>query len=301
MGVDDSGVRRDRLLWSRLGEDAQLAGLALRLAWHASPGMLVALVVLLGVQAALAPVQLALTSGLINAAARQLGAGSAVADAGLPLWAWIGMLAAAFALGQLIQPLSRTFQSLVGDRVVGHVTGELIRATNRWQGLARFEDPSFADDLDRAGKYAARSGLEIVTYGARTLLLLCTAVGLAGVLAGLHPLAPAVVIMASVPAVARTYEFRMNTGSKIYAQTPDARMLGYFRSAMISPEQAKDVRLYGLGWYFRSRYDDVFERTVGDLDRTRWQLTWPMSGTAALAAAASGAVPRPPSRTPLPG
>ncbi|MGH3489633.1 MAG: hypothetical protein ACRDP8_17225, partial [Actinopolymorphaceae bacterium] len=205
------------------------------------------------------------------------------------------------ALGQLIQPLSRTFQSLVGDRVVGHVTGELIRATNRWQGLARFEDPSFADDLDRAGKYAARSGLEIVTYGARTLLLLCTAVGLAGVLAGLHPLAPAVVIMASVPAVARTYEFRMNTGSKIYAQTPDARMLGYFRSAMISPEQAKDVRLYGLGWYFRSRYDDVFERTVGDLDRTRWQLTWPMSGTAALAAAASGAVPRPPSRTPLPG
>jgi ATP-binding cassette, subfamily B, bacterial len=290
MGVDDSGVRQNRLLWGRLRESAHLAGLALRLAWHASPGMLVALVVLLGVQAALSPVQLALTSGLIDAAARQLGAESTVAGVGLPFWAWIGMLAAALALGQLIQPLSRTFQSLVGDRVVGHVTGELIRATNRWHGLARVEDPSFADDLDRAGKYAARSGLEIVTYGARTLLLLCTAVGLAGVLAGLHPLAPAVVIVASVPAVARTYEFRMNTGSKIYAQTPDARMLSYFRSVMISPEQAKDVRLYGPGRYFRSRYDHVFERTVGDLDRTRWQLTWPMSGTAALAAAASGAV-----------
>jgi ATP-binding cassette, subfamily B, bacterial len=290
MSVDDSDVRRKRLVWARLCETGQLAGFALRLAWRASAVMLVSLVALLGVQAATTPVQLALSSGLINAAASHLGADTATNGGGLPLWAWIGMLAAALAVGQLIQPLSRTFQSLVGDRLVGHVTGELIRATNRWQGLARFEDPSFADDLERAGSYAARSGLEIVAYGARAVLLLCTAFGLAVMLSGLHLLAPVVVIVAGLPAVARIFEFQMNTGSKIYAQTPDARMLGYFRTVMIDPEPAKDIRLYGLGAYFRRRYDNVFERTVGDLERTRWRLTVPMSATSALAAAATGGV-----------
>ena len=293
--VDRTHERRTRLVLGRMKDNARLGALALRLVWDASPRLLVALLVLLAVQAMLTPVQLAVSSRAVDAVAGQLGAGHVSghlsgATGAMPVWGWIGLLAAVLALGQLIQPFSQTFQSLVGDRLVGHVTGELIRATNRWQGMSRFEDPAYADDLERAGGHAARSGLEIVWYGARAVLELCTAAGLCVVLAGLHPAVPVLVVAASLPVVLRTYEFQMNVGSKIYAQTPETWRLMYCRNVMVGPEAAKDIRLYGLGRFFRRRYDDIFDRTARDLIRARWRMTWPMSLSAVVAAAASGAV-----------
>ncbi len=280
---------------ARLRELGRLSRRAFLLAWHASPPMLLGVLVLLGVQAVLTPVQLALSGRVIDAAAAHLGGGAGAAVTADPrpggsVWIWIALLAAAMASSQLIQPFSRTFQSLLGDRLVGHVTGEVIRATNRWQGLARFEDPSFADEVERAGVQAPRAGLDLVVYGARTVLLLWTAVALAVILAGLQVAAPILVILAAVPAVARAYEFRNNTGSKIYIHTPEARRMRYFRTVMTSPEPAKDVRLWGLGRFFRGRFDEAYDLTVRELSRTRWQLTTKMSLANALAAAAPGAV-----------
>ena len=288
MGVETDTERRKSLL-ERVVENAHLSRLALGLAWQANPRLLVALVCLLAVQAALTPLQLALSRDVVDAAAREVGA-THLAGSGPPLVWSILLLATTFAAAALIEPFSRTFQSLVGDRLVGHVTGALVRATNRWPGLARFEDPSTADDLERSSGYAARSGLELVVYGARTLLLGCTAVGLCWALAGLHPLVPVLLVAANLPSLARQFDFQNSTGSRIYVQTSQARTLRYSRNALISPEAAKDVRVFGLGGFFRRRYDDAFESSVGELDRMRWRLTRPMCGSAALAAAGAGAV-----------
>ena len=138
----------DRPFRHQLQESSRLAALAVRLAWRAGALFVVGIVVLLAVQAALSPLQLVLTRAVIDRAAVDLGL---LADAGpfiarLPLGVWIVLAVVAVAVGQLIQPFSATLQSQVGDRLTGYVTEQLIRAANRWQGLARFEDPALADD-----------------------------------------------------------------------------------------------------------------------------------------------------------
>ncbi len=157
-----------------------MAALAVRLAWRASPLLVLGIVALLVVQAALSPVQLALTRAVIDRAAVDLGLLAAAGPfvARLPLGAWIILAAVTVAVGQLIQPFSATFQSQAGDRLTGYVTEQVIRATNRWHGLARFEGPALADDLARSRRYASRGGLELIVFGAQAALHLFTAIGL---------------------------------------------------------------------------------------------------------------------------
>ena len=282
----------DRPFRRQLQESSRLAALAVRLAWRAGAPFVVGIVALLVVQAALSPLQLVLTRAVIDRAAVDLGL---LADAGpfiarLPLGAWIVLAAAVVAVGQLIQPFSATCQSQAGDRLTGYVTEQLIRAANRWQGLARFEDPALADDLDRSRRYASRGGLELIVYSSRGLLSLFTAVGLVLVLGGLHPLLPIVLVLATLPQVARNWDFEDRMGSHLYAQTEEARQLIYLRDVTLRPAVAKDVRLYALGPFFNQRYGAIFARTMNVLNQARRGLLPPMALAGALAAAASGLV-----------
>ena len=281
----------ERPLRERLRDTARLGRLGVRLAWRASPGLVAAIVALLALQAALAPVELFLARTVLDRAAlvlRSALAGGEASDPGFGVW--IALAAGVLALRQILPAFAATLQSVAGDRLAVYVGEQLILAANRWPGLARFEDPAFADDLDRSRRRAARSGLDLVVYGARFLLALATALGLALALIGLHPLVPIVLVLATLPQISRQQVYRQRTGSVLYVQTPEARRLDYYKDQVLMPEPAKDVRLYGLGSYFRRAYDAVFARTVDDLDRLRRRMMLSMTGASALSAAASGAV-----------
>ena len=282
----------DRSFRRQLQEGSRLAALAVRLAWRAGALLVVGIVALLVVQAALSPLQLVLTRAVIDRAAVDLGllADAGVLIARLPLGAWIALAVVAVAVGQLIQPFSATFQSQAGDRLTGYVTEQLIRAANRWHGLARFEDPALADDLERSRRRASESGLELTTNGAQAVLVVFTASGLVLVLAGLHPLLPLVLILATLPQVARQWNFEDRMGSHLYGQTEETRQLLYLRDVTLRPAVAKDVRLYALGPFFSQRYSDIFARTMNLLNQVRRGLAPPMALTSALAALATGAV-----------
>ncbi len=273
-------------------EARRLLWLAVQLVWRASPRLLVGILLLLMLQALLLPLQLALSRAVIDRAAFDLGLFTDLDSIAiqLPLLAWIGLAAAALALGQLIQPFSTTFQNLAGDRLTGYVAEQLIRAANRWQGLARFEDPGFADDLQRARKRAARGALDLMVFGGRAAVELFTAIGLALVLLGLHPLVPLLLILATLPQMRRQWEYGDRTVSHLYVQTAEARRLEYSREALLTPETAKDVHLYGLGSFFRRRYDTIFASTTESLNQVRRHLAVNVALASMLATVASSAV-----------
>ena len=273
-------------------ETARILRLAVRLVWRSSPRLLVAFIMLMLLQALLVPLQLALTRLVIDRAAFDLGLLQDLdpAAAQLPLLVWIGLTAAVLALGQLIQPFSSTFQGLAADRLTGYVTEQIIRAANRLQGLARFEDPDFADDLQRARKRSTRGALDLTIYVGRSAIELFTASSLALVLFALHPLVPFLLILATLPQMKRQWEYSERTISHLYIQTPESRRLEYSREVLLTPDAAKDVHLYGMGPFFRRRYDSIFASTTESLNRMRKPLAFKVALAAILATFASSAV-----------
>ena len=281
-------------LRQQLRESSRLLRLAVRLAWRSSPRLALGILLLLAVQALLSPLQLVLTRAVIDRAALDLGVLATDGDAGLaaqwPLVVWIILAAAGVAIGQLIQPFAATFQSMAGDRLTGYVTGQLIRAANRWHGIARFEDPALADDLQRARQTAARAGLSIMVHGTELIVAMFTAVGLVVVLLGLHPVAPLLLVVATIPLMMREWEYQYRTSRTLYFQTPETRRLMYARDMLLMPEPAKDVRLYDLGPFFRTQYDTIFTGVAETINRLRRQLMASVALTNVLAASAVGAV-----------
>lgn len=253
---------RVRALASGAADGWRATAAAVRLTWRASPRLVAALLLLTLLAAALPPVQLALTRVVVERAALDLGIAGQTGElaAGLPLVVWIALAAGVVVLGQLFEPVSRTIQSVVGDRVAGYTMEHLIHAANRWRGLARFEDPGFADDLERVRRSASSVSLGgILMFGVGAFTALFTALGLALVLAAVHPLVPLLLLAATAPQMLQWWRYNQTTRNHLYYKTPEARRLGYYREVMVEPDPAKDVRLYGLGGYFRARYDATFD------------------------------------------
>ena len=285
-------IYREKPLAELLRDTGTVSWLAIRLAWRASPILVTGILALTALSAALAPLTLYLSRAVIDRAALDMGV-TAAADPlieQLPLFAWIMLAALVIAGRHLIQPFQATFQALVGERLNVYIGEQIILAANRWRGLARFEDPAFADDLDVARRHATRGGLEILSYGTRFALSVFTSIGLLLVLLALSPLVPVLIVLASLPSIARAHVYQQRTGGHLYAQTPESRRLQYSRDMLLTPEPAKDVRLYGLASFFRRRYGEIFDRTMGSLDRLRRRLAISATWASVLFGLASGAV-----------
>jgi ATP-binding cassette, subfamily B, bacterial len=256
----------------RARESAHLFSIAIGMLWRVGPRLLVSLVAVLIGQALIVPVQLALTQRGVDDVAASLDHVSASrASTGSPEL-WLVLLALTLAVRSLMTPFASLFQTLLGDRVTAEVNAAVLRAGNSWPGIRRFEDPSFADDLQAARTKAARGGLELVSYGAQCGLAAFTAVGITIVLAGLHPWIPVVILGSQLPGMAMEWRFRDATAASLYTQSPQARRLRYLRGLATDPAVAKDVRLAGAFGFLRRRYLAIWTTAVGETAGLRRRL-----------------------------
>ena len=277
---------------ARMRQAARLGRLAILLTWRTSPGLLAAILALLALQAAIHSLRLAAARLVVDRAALDLGlaAVSSPLVAGLPLPAWLALAAATLVAGHLVRLVVLTFQAVVGDRVTGYVTRQLIAAANRWQGIARFEDPGFADDLQIARTRAARSGINVLRVGGDCVLWLFNAAGAAVVLITLHPLVPLLIVLAGIPRMLLWWEHQSRTARHVHRSTAESRRLHYLRDLLLTPEPAKDVRLFSLANFIRQRYDDTFAAMIAPIDQLRNRWIAPMTLASALSVSVPAAV-----------
>jgi ATP-binding cassette, subfamily B, bacterial len=274
-----------------LASTARTCWTTVKLAWKAAPLLLVGVLLLFGVESGLTPLQLALSRAVIDRLAAPVGRTAALDPlvTHVPLASWIALTLAVVALGQLVAPLTALEQSRASDRLTGYVTEQVLQAANRWQGLERFEDPGFADDLKRAREAANRS-VDLVYFGAIVVLALLTALSLSITLGGLHPLVPLLLILATLPQMARAFAYDWFIGGHLYNSTPQTRRMQESLEMLLLPNPAKDVRLYGLFSFFRQRYETMFAQVIRPLAQERQRMIRPMWLAGTLTACACGGV-----------
>lgn len=155
--------------------------------------------------------------GVVNAARSFGGAEAATSgDTALPFAAWIALAVGAIVAQQLLAPFSQVAQEAVSDRLQAHVNGELIAAVNRFRGLARFEDPAFANHLATARQQAVGGSFSILHYGGHLVGRLFTIAMMSAALWQLQPLAPLLVILVSIPQALLQYAADQRMADRIY-------------------------------------------------------------------------------------
>ena len=267
----------DASFLTRAKDSFQLFGLAVRMVWRVGPLLLIGLSSLLVLEALIQPAQLQFTQRAVDDLVRSLQLpGSMDTGPGRPIL-WFALLAIALLAGVLIGPVSSLMQALLGDRLGAHLSRTVLQTCNSWQGLRRFEDPTFADDLSIT-RNRTSSALDVVAYSSRSAVALISVIAIAVTLGGLHPLAPIVLIAAQLPGLPLSWKYANSIGSLMYVLTPKARRLEYLRDLSVVAEQAKDVRLAGAHRYLRDRYGTDWEDSVGELQRSRSTMIRPVVG-----------------------
>jgi ATP-binding cassette subfamily B protein len=227
----------------------------LRMAWDAQPRYVSSIVALRLLQAVFPLLTLWIGKLIVDTVV-------AAIRTGVPDWNRIALLVLSelliVSMGGLAGRATILLELLLGDLLTHRISLRLMQHAATLD-LQQFEDPNFADQMQRARDQTARSVgiLNRLSMVAQDILTLA---GLAAALLAYSPLLFALLLLTVVPSfVSETY-FASMRYSMLYDWTPERRKLDYYRWLAASPHSVKEVKLLGLSEYLISEYRGSAER-----------------------------------------
>jgi ATP-binding cassette, subfamily B, bacterial len=140
--------------------------------------------------------------------------------------------------------------------------------------LASLEDPEFHDRLERARLQATDRSAMFSAIG-QFIQALVMLIVMAAAMAAYSTWLLAVLVFCALPAFTGESRFMLNFYALSRRLTPARRELDYLRILSSSRESAKEIRMFGLGDYLKSRYsarsEDVIAQTQG---HARHRMMW---------------------------
>jgi ATP-binding cassette subfamily B protein len=257
---------------------------ALRLVWGAAPSQLVLNVALQAVGSAALALQVLVGKQLLT----KLLADNTTKDfsSAVP---WIVLLAGVMAVASVVAIVRNELQRLLSEMVSRSAMQQVVDASCR-ADLARFEDPTFHDRLQRAIVNASIRPLQmtagLLSVGSSAL----AALALGAALLTIEPLFFLLGVIAAVPLTFSS----LRVGRALYRfaveQTPTDRERTYIQTLLVEKDPAKEIRAYELGGFLRSRFAALYERRIQALRRLVRRRTVQGAAGGLLTAVVSGAV-----------
>ena len=240
----------------------------LRLVWDAAPKV-VASGIALRLMSALIPVAMLAVSKLI------LDLLNAKHSPVIPAQMW-WLLAAEFLLAAANLVLGRTIDytdARLADEFTREVSLRLIQHATRLD-LETFEDPAFHDVLERA-RQQATDRIGMLNAMGRLLLQSVTLLSLSAGVVFYSSWLFLLLVVCIVPAFMGESHFAFLGYSLAHEITPVRRELDYLRILGTSKENAKEVKLFGLGNHLHGRYALLTGQIIGKNTKlTRHRLLW---------------------------
>ena len=243
-----------------LGRLRRLIGFSLSLVWTAARVPFVLLIVLQLLGGGLLALQVLSVQWVLH---QILAIGTPAASQTILVGAVVALAvltAASAATGSVQQFLSR----YVGESVARAMWHRLLDVSTR-VGLRQFESPDFFDRLDRVRTSAITRPFQVTNGIIAVIGSAASGLGLAITLASFNPLLLPLLLISGLPIILTSrresrLEFRFNV-----EQTQPQRRRVYTSVLLTGRDEAKEVRAFGLSQYFRSSFDNLYARYLGDL------------------------------------
>ena len=167
-----------------------------------------------------------------------------------------------------LRPMHAALWSWLQDRSVVEMDRRLMQAGGRLVDLYRIERPAFHDEvaMARRGSQTAAVMLRILHQIVGTAL---TLVGLLILLGQLHPFLPLALVVVSLPHLIAELRVGILQYRALKEQSRPAREMDYCARVTTEPAAAKEVRVFGLGDFFRQRFRERFAVALAEVNRIR--------------------------------
>jgi len=238
------------------GKKRLMLGRAVSLVWKSSRGLTIANLLLTILQGLLPLIPLYLMKLLIDSIEEVIeGADISFNHIGL----LIGIMGAAALLTAIVKSIAGIVEQTQA-RVVTDYMQDILHGKSVDVDLSYYEDSSFYDTLHRAQTEAPFRPTKIVTDLIGTARSTVSLLAMVGLLLSFHWIIALVLLAAALPGVFVKLSFSKITWKWRRRRTETERRAWYKHRLLTSVEHAKELRLFGLGEYFRKRYRDL--RTI---------------------------------------
>lgn len=232
----------------------RLFGESLRLVWQSAPGWATANTLVSVIRSFLPLLLLWLLRNVIDEITAATSAGtSSLSEVMMPVIA----LVTVWFLDEALSDLGNYVRKKQSLRFEDHMYG-LLHSKAGSLDLINFENPGYYDTLSRAAREATwrpnniLNNLVSVSRAALSLLLM------AGLILSLNWLPAALLVVANIPGI----WLRLHYADVLYdfhrKQTPEARRSAYFNWLLTGDRPSRELRLFGLGEYFRGLFRRSF-------------------------------------------
>ena len=178
----------------------------------------------------------------------------------LPHYFW-WLVGAEFTLACMAMILSRLADycgAVTADLFTRHIGKGIMEHASKLD-LTSFEDPAVYDKMDRA-RVQGTDRVAMIRAMGQLIQQVITTVTLAVQVAFYAPWILAILFMAVLPAFVGETHFSFLGYSLNFRQTPARRVMDYLRIVGGSKESIKEVKLFGLGPFFASRYTTITDK-----------------------------------------
>lgn len=194
----------------------------------------------------------------------------------------LGLVAALAACQRGIETCTQLLRALLAQEV-----NEMILRKALTLDLPAFEDAEFYDKMTRARREASRRPLSVVMrvfqLGQQAISLTSYAI----LLIQFSVWAALVLVVAAIPAFIAEARFSKDAFRLFSWRAPETRMQNYLETLITREDHAKEVKLFGLGEFFLTRYRAIFDEVYAEdralqLKRGMWGLLLGLIATGAF-------------------
>jgi len=238
----------------------QLSNLSLtaRLVWMSTPRWTLAWISLLVIQGLLPVASVRLTKIVVDRLVAGFGAGLSWERVG-PVVIAVGLAAGVMLLTEVLQSLNEWIRATQSELIQDHIKA-LIHERSASVDLAFYEIPEFHDRLERARSEAGTRPLALLENFGSLLQNAITLLAMAAVLMPYGLWVPVLLLLSTLPALVVVLRFDRRYHHWWQQTTSDRRKLQYYDMMLTNGHPAAEMRLFGLGPYFRSAYQTLRHR-----------------------------------------
>lgn len=252
-------TRTSKISFQELRSQLPYLPQTLKLVWAAAGKWTVAWFMLLLVQGVLPLATVYLTKAVVDALVQALRGGAGDWEAVRPVVVLGGLMAGTLLLTELWRSLSQWLRATQADMVQDYVSG-LIQAKAVALDLAFYETPEYYDRLFRARVDAfTRPVLLLENLGA-LIQNGITLAAMAGVLLTYSAWLPLVLIFGTLPALWVVGRATLRQARWRQGNTAEERRSRYYDWLLTMPENAAELRLFGLGQPYRQAFQSLRQK-----------------------------------------
>jgi ATP-binding cassette, subfamily B, bacterial len=189
------------------------------------------------------------------------------------VFAWV----AAILLQSILEPFYDASFRNTSEKLSARINLLILDKANSFADLIYFEDAHFYNELQLIEEEVTRQPLSLILFfgnGCQYLLNLITMLVL------LFPLGwwiPLLLLLTSFPKVYFSFKIQWDLWETMSKKSPQSRKMKYYSSVLLTDTYAKEVRLFGLGSFFKQRYQEAFANKYRAMSQIRGKQAWSLS------------------------